>query len=69
MQGTFDSDLLHSNPIMLELKMIDLVYFIFLSHFYFYFYLFSYFGLRVRVIVTATNITNITVTWKNIEDF
>jgi len=32
-----------------ELKMINIVYFIFLS--YFHFYLFSYFGLRVQVIV------------------
>jgi len=36
--------------ILLELKIIDLVYFIFLSYFIFILYLFSYFGLKVRII-------------------
>jgi len=47
---------------VLELKTINLVYFIFLSHFYFIFYLFFIIDLELRVSMIPQTITHVTVT-------
>ena len=47
---------------VLELKTINLVYFVFISHFYFIFYLFFIIDLELRVSIILQTITHVTVT-------